>query len=120
MPASLRVEFFPPDLDAFVDFWTRVARFKLVRDEREQGYVSVQRDAVHIGAASAWADTDPTLRLPPQGTEIVIEVDNVWSERDAVVAAEWPLFEDLVDRPWGLTDFRVLDPDGNFVRFTNR
>lgn len=122
MPAALRVEFFPADLDAFVDFWTRVARFRLVRDDRAAAapYVAVQRDAVHIGAALAWDDTDPSLRLPPQGTEVVIEVDNVRSERDAVVAAGWPLFEDLVTRPWGLTDFRVLDADGNFIRFTDR
>jgi hypothetical protein len=39
---------------------------------------------------------------------------------DRVVAAGWPLEEDLQDRPWGLTDFRILDPGGYYLRITNR
>jgi len=35
-------------------------------------------------------------------------------------AAGWPLDEDLQDRPWGLRDFRILDPDGYYLRITNR
>jgi lactoylglutathione lyase len=50
----------------------------------------------------------------------VIEVDDVVAERDRVVAAGWPLEEDLQARPWGLTDFRVLDPAGYYLRITDR
>ena len=28
--------------------------------------------------------------------------------------------EDLGDRPWGLRDFRVLDPAGYYLRITDR
>ena len=28
--------------------------------------------------------------------------------------------EDLQDRPWGLTDFRILDPAGYYLRITSR
>jgi len=119
---KMRIEIFPDDLDAFVDFYTRVLRFDLERDERgaEAEYVSVRRGQVHIGAIRAWSTTNPAQRLPPQGTEIVFEVDDVDAEREAVVEAGWDLFEDLVERPWGLRDFRLLDADGNFLRFTSR
>ena len=30
------------------------------------------------------------------------------------------LLEDLRDRPWGLRDFRVLDPAGYYLRITDR
>jgi hypothetical protein len=30
------------------------------------------------------------------------------------------LLEDLVDRPWGLQDFRLLDPDRYLLRYTSR
>jgi lactoylglutathione lyase len=56
----------------------------------------------------------------PTGVEIVIEVDDLVAERDAIVTAGQALDEDIVERPWGLADFRVLDPDGYYIRFTTR
>jgi lactoylglutathione lyase len=50
----------------------------------------------------------------------VLEVDDVAGERDQVVVAGWPLEEDLRDRPWGLKDFRILDPAGYYLRITDR
>jgi lactoylglutathione lyase len=61
-----------------------------------------------------------TERLPPTGVELVLEVDDVVDERDRVAGAGWPIKEDLQDRPWGLTDFRILDPAGYYLRITNR
>lgn len=119
---SLRFEVFPADLDLTVDFYTRVLGFELRRDERDgaTAYVSMQRDGVQVGAVQGPQGADPVLRRPPLGVELVLEVDDVRAERDRVVAAGWPLDEDLVDRPWGLTDFRLLDPDGHLLRVTSR
>jgi predicted enzyme related to lactoylglutathione lyase len=121
MGMTLRIELFPADLDVFFDFYTRVLRFEVERDERTVPwpYVSVQRDSVHIGAVRAWEEVH-VGRLPPFGTEIVLEVDDVQLERDAIVAEGGELLEDLVDRPWGLRDFRLLDPDGHLLRYTSR
>lgn len=35
-------------------------------------------------------------------------------------AADWPLEEGLTSRPWGLSDFRLLDPHGHYLRITGR
>ncbi|MGD0246662.1 MAG: VOC family protein [Streptosporangiaceae bacterium] len=59
-------------------------------------------------------------RLPPAGVELVLEVDDVGGDRDRVVGAGWPLEQDLQDRPWGLTDFRIIDPAGYYLRVTSR
>jgi predicted enzyme related to lactoylglutathione lyase len=50
---SLRLEIFTADLDSVVAFYTQVLRFTLLRDERTApvGYVALDRDGVHIGAA---------------------------------------------------------------------
>ena len=45
---------------------------------------------------------------------------DVAAERDQITAAGWPITEDLRDRPWGLRDFRVLDPAGYYLRITDR
>lgn len=119
---TLRFEIFPDDLDATVDFYTRVLRFRLTADRRDQEdeYVSLQRGSVRVGAARRAVRDVRAARLPPAGVELVLEVDDVVAERDRVTAAGWPLAEDLQDRPWGLKDFRILDPAGYYLRITDR
>lgn len=56
-----------------------------------------------------------TLRI-----EIFPAVDDVRAERDRVVAAGVELAEDLRAREWGLTDVRAHDPDGYYLRITDR
>jgi predicted enzyme related to lactoylglutathione lyase len=122
MEMTLRVEIFPDDLDATVDFYTNVLGFAVTKDERAEpsAYVSLERGSVRIGAARRAVPDVRAGRLPPAGAEFVLEVDDVAGERDRVVAAGWQLDEDLRDRPWGLTDFRIVDPAGYYLRITNR
>lgn len=119
---TLRFEIFPDDLDATVDFYMRVLRFRLTADRRDQRdeYVSLQRGSVRVGAARRVVPDVRAARLPPAGVELVLEVDDVVAERDRVTAAGWPLAEDLHDRLWGLKDFRILDPAGYYLRITDR
>jgi catechol 2,3-dioxygenase-like lactoylglutathione lyase family enzyme len=118
----MRFELFPDDLDVIVDFYTRVLLFRLTADQRDEPdpYVSLQRDDVRIGAARRAVPDAGAARRPPAGVELVLEADDVIAERERVIAAGWPIEEDLKDRPWGLTDFRVLDPAGYYLRITNR
>ncbi len=123
MEMTLRFEIFPDDLDATVDFYARVLRFRITKDERGDSspYVALTRGSVHVGALAAVPAGDVrAARRPPGGVELVLEVDDVAGERDRVVAAGWPLSEDLQDRSWGLKDFRIIDPAGYYLRITGR
>jgi lactoylglutathione lyase len=117
---EVRFELFPADLDRFVDFYVRVLRFELASDRRDEEtpYVYMRRGSIRIGAVKAWEEVDPRVRAVPHGVEVVIEVDDLQAERDAVVAAGHPLAEDISRRPWGLEDFRLFDPDGYYLRIT--
>ena len=121
MVMTLRCEIFPLDLDATVDFYTRVLRFTVDRDERHNTspYVALRRDEVVVGAASRDLAVFRDQRRPPTGVELVLETDDVLSDL-AHVRQGWPLEEDLVARPWGLRDFRVVDPSGYYLRITER
>ena len=118
----MRFEIFPDDLDVTVNFYIRVLGFRLTADRRNDpsAYVSLQRGSVRVGAARRVLPDARAARLPPTGVELVLEVDDVAAERNRVVAAGWPLEDDLQDRPWGLTDFRILDPAGYYLRITDR
>lgn len=119
---ALRCELFPSDLQEAVAFYVRVLGFEVVQDERdaETPYVYLQRGDVRLGLSRRADAADSEWRRPPVGVELVLEVDAVSQERSRVVAADWPLVEDLTDRSWGLTDFRLLDPAGYYWRITNR
>jgi len=119
---TLRIELFPEDMDRFVDFYTRVLRFRLVRDERDAAfpYVAVQRGSVHIGASKAWEQSNAQHRRPPAGVEIVLELDDLEAEERSVAGAGWALERPITLQPWGARDFRLLDPDGYFLRITTR
>jgi catechol 2,3-dioxygenase-like lactoylglutathione lyase family enzyme len=119
---SLRCELFPDDLDVAVAFYTGVLGFAVVRDERSAPapYVALRRGDVHLGLAARPAPADVSPRRPPTGVELVLEVDDLAADHARVRATGWPLAEDLTDRPWGLRDFRLLDPHGYYWRVTTR
>jgi lactoylglutathione lyase len=122
MEMTLRFEIFPADLDETVDFYSRVLGFSVTADRRgdANAYVALSRGQVRVGAARRPAAEARGASRPPSGVELVLEVDDVVGERDRVVAAGWPLDDDLQERPWGLTDFRLLDPSGYYLRITSR
>ena len=52
------------------------------------------------------------------GVEIVLEVEDVEIALEAFERAGRDVVEPLLARPWGLRDFRVVDPDGYYLRIT--
>jgi lactoylglutathione lyase len=118
--ATLRCEIFPSDLDATVGFYVEVLAFRLVRDERasDHPYVALERGDVKLGAAARPEVPDRDPRRPPTGVELVLEVDDLEADRERVAQTGWPVIEDITHRPWGLSDFRLLDPSGYYWRIT--
>ena len=122
MSAALRCEIFPSDLDATIDFYVQVLAFRVIRDERaaEHPYVALERGEVRLGAAARAEPEDRDQRRPPTGVELVLEVDDLDADRRRVAQNEWAIEEDVTQRPWGLSDFRLLDPSGYYWRITTR
>ncbi len=48
----------------------------------------------------------------------MIYVEDVQATYESVVASGWPRSSELLLRPWGKRDFRVLDPDGYYLRIS--
>lgn len=120
MPAGLRIELFPEDPYLVADFYARVLRFAVESTGGDDPYVSLTRGTVRIGLSGRPVPVDPALRRPPVGTEIVLEVDDLDTEYAAVVESGWPIDAPLTERPWGLRDFRIVDPAGYYLRITHR
>lgn len=139
----LRLELFVDDLAVAAGFYTGLLGFEVV--SRAADYVSVRRGDVTFGlgpVAKLPADDDrPWPRGPGRerpfgpgfsrrrladdrgaGVEIVLELDDlgqVAALHDRCLAAD-AVVDDLRQRPWGLWDFRIVDPDGYYLRLTHR
>ena len=123
MPACVRVEIFPADLEKCIAFYTDILRFTLLG--RKNGYAYFQRDSIFIGADQSNFElgelqrANLSSRKPPTGVEILIEVDDLEAERSWVVVEKgWTLDADIKLQYWGLRDFRIMDPDGFYLRIT--
>ena len=126
MAMRLRLEQFVEHLDASVSFYEHALGFQVAR--REPGYASLRRGDAELGLV-------PISRLPARstgpafsqerlaadrgaGVEIVLEVEDLAAAVEVVTRAGFELVEPARDRPWGLRDFRLTDPDGYYVRVT--
>ena len=126
--ASLRIELFADDLERSVDFYTRVLGFARATPAAEAAadYCAVRLGTctIGIGLDEALPGSHPLRSRGRErrgvGVEIVIEVDDVEAAHRRAVEAGWPVLTPLSDRPWGLRDFRMLDPDGYYIRVTSR
>ncbi|KAJ9612363.1 hypothetical protein H2200_003960 [Cladophialophora chaetospira] len=120
MPASMRIELFPANLQQFIEFYTKTLRFTLLKHVDDYAYL--QRDQTFIGAAETASDESleqkGSYRRPKKGVEIIFEVDDLEGERDFIVGKGWNLDADIELQPWGLKDFRLVDPDGYYLRIT--
>jgi lactoylglutathione lyase len=121
----LRTELFVEDLDTSIGFY---AALGFAVERREHDYASLRWGDAVIGLG-------PIAKLPPDGpgpgftqerlagargagVEIVLEVDDLDAALAVVRAAGHRLAEPPQDRPWGLRDFRLADPDGYYLRIT--
>lgn len=115
---DLSYEVFHRDIDALVDFYVEVLDFHRPESDPATGYVVVRRGGVRVSCCRH-DRADRTPRRPPEGSEIVVRVDDVQAEYDRILLSDWPLADPLQDRPWGLRDFRLFDPSGQYLRITH-
>jgi catechol 2,3-dioxygenase-like lactoylglutathione lyase family enzyme len=125
----LRLELFVSDMGASVAFYTGLLGFHVTR--ADPGYVSVRNGSVvhGLGPVAKLPDTGVGPGFTRQrlhadrgaGVEIVLEADDLEELRALYrnCQTRGVVAEALREQPWGLQDFRVVDPDGYYLRVTH-
>ena len=109
----VRLELFVQDMDQAIAFYSHILGFEVLR--REEDYASLRKGTFLLGLG-------PIAKLPAArglGVEIVLEVDDVHLIYEHVHSCGYPIEAPLQKRKWGLTDFRLVDPDGYYLRITS-
>ncbi|MHB1785425.1 MAG: VOC family protein [Acidimicrobiales bacterium] len=130
MPVGLRFELFVDDVEASVRFYGVTLGFVPPEDWSPDGYVPLRAGAVTIGVQHytklpAGHHFSVSRLSGPRGVgvEIVVEVNDVdlaYAVAGSQAERHGGHVEPLGDRQWGLRDFRLVDPDGYYVRVTSR
>ena len=122
---TVRFELFVKDTHASVDFYTRILGFQA--DTDSGSYIQARCGSVKIGICDqATLPEDhhfsPKALQGPKGvgTEIVLEVENLEAIYERVRKSGYAIHDELTKKPWGLRDFRIVDPDGYYLRITEK
>jgi len=118
----LRLELFVPSVPDSMGFYTRVLGFETVSYQPDD-YSIFRKGAIQIALQDESQLPDdhplkPHNRPSGLGIEIVLEVDDVDADYARVQQQQWHISDTLARRPWGLRDFRVIDPNGFYIRIT--
>lgn len=125
---DFRIELFVADLDASIRFYEVALGFGL--DRREDDYASLRRGqaVLGLGAVSKLPLDGPgpgftQSRVADEqgaGVEIVLEVEDLEDAYARFARAGERVAEPIRTQPWGLRDFRIVDPDGYYLRITTK
>jgi lactoylglutathione lyase len=123
--STLQVELFVNDLATSIDFYQRVLGFQ-PGAQKADAYTPMRKGSVQLALNRLdILPPDHPVQVAGQervgrGVELVLEVAELQAMYDHVVLQQWPLSGTLQRQPWGLHDFRVVDPDGYYWRVTER
>lgn len=123
---TLRLELFTGDIERTVRFYQNVLGFEVLPSGNPH-YQPIKSGAVVLGIGSLrslskghyFAPSQPETRFG-YGVEIVLEVEDIQLAYDNARKAGADFKAPLAVRPWGLTDFRVVDPNGYYIRVTSK
>ena len=121
------LELHVPDFQKVKDFYSKLG-FSVIWErpaEGFKGYLILKKDnnilCFWAGNEMVW-EQEYFKKYPKDskrgyGVEIVVIVENIKKYYEQVKSF-CNVVEDLRKRPWGLVDFRVEDPFGYYLRFT--
>lgn len=125
---SMLLEIHVPDFDAIKNFYGRLG-FEIVWERKPDGFKGYLVMKKEDNILCFWGGNEHIYEQDyfrkfsqntPRGygIEIVIMVKDI-KEFYEETRKSFEIFEDLQLRPWGLEDFRLVDPFGYYLRFTS-
>lgn len=122
---TIRLELFVDDLAVSIDFYHHVLGFELGQSQPD-GYTPMRKAGfqLSLNLRANLPDDHPIQAEAGErlgrGVEFVLEVGDIENIYQHILSTNWPISSDMQHQPWGMTDFRLIDPDGYYWRVTNK
>jgi hypothetical protein len=123
-PGFLFLELGTRRIDDYIAFFESVAHYRLVRREARYAELETERAQLLLIHPDELPKGHPFHgKLTGSGHGLGVEIGLVVADLDQTYAAavkqkDWRISTGIALRPWGVRDFRVLSPDGFYLRFT--
>ena len=120
---TFRLELFVDDMTASINFYSRVLGFEIGKRQPDK-YTPMTNGNImlSLNLRANLPDDHPVQARAGErlgrGVEFVLEVNDIEAMYEQMLSTNWPLSSKLQCQPWGLTDFRIVDPDGYYWRIT--
>ncbi|RWX08578.1 glyoxalase [Rhizobium leguminosarum] len=121
---QLSLELFVESPEKSLHFYRRVLGFEVQGSASTEYTMLKNGDAMVAINSRSVLSTDHPLRIASGqraglGVEIVLKVADVEDAYRMAKESGWSV-SDLALQPWGTHDFRLVDPDGYYIRVTSR
>ena len=121
-PGFVFVELYMQDIHGYISFFQSVAGFKLIRDEGDFAELRSDTAVILLNADKELPGGHPFKdRVLGSGKGVGVEIGIVLADlptaREAALTFKGWSVTEIRRQSWGLSDFRVLTPDGYYLRF---
>ena len=123
---TIRLELFTSNIDKTVNFYQDVLGFKSLKSSNSN-YQPIQKGQVILGiglleslGSNHYFNSYQGDIQFGYGVEIVLEVEDINLAYNKAKMANVDIESELKTQPWGLTDFRLTDPNGYYIRVTSK
>jgi len=123
---TIRLELFTTNIDKTVNFYKDILGFKSLKSSNSN-YQPIQKGQVILGiglleslGSNHYFNSYQSDTQFGYGVEIVLEVEDINLAYNKAKMANVEIESELKTQPWGLTDFRLIDPNGYYIRVTSK
>lgn len=119
-----RLELFVRDLKKSVNFYENILGLKLAARSETAARFDLEEGSLMLSDQSILSEdhyfgSEQLKHRKGVGVELVIMVSDIEERYERVLTKQYFIYEKLKKQPWGMTDFRLLDPDGYYIRVTS-
>ncbi|WP_152654538.1 VOC family protein [Oceanobacillus sp. CFH 90083] len=121
---DFRLELFVENLQKSILFYEEILGLTFTRKSEagaiiKKGNFSLLLTADDILEENHYFRSGGGLKPKGKGAEIILFSDNIEQLYRNVQEKNYPVESPLKRQSWGMTDFRMIDPDGYYLRITS-
>jgi hypothetical protein len=125
-PGFIFIELVTDRVADYIAFFEKVTDFKVSRNDGDYACLRSELGELVFMERKGLPDGHPNKRPPGDtgrglGIEIVVivaDLDRAFAKSADFKQQGWKLSAGIGRRPWGARDFRIISPDGYYLRFS--